>query len=116
MASRRKRVAEVIPETVIDTVPEGYIPEETPPPEKVYSDLHIICEKCEADQLIGEGIEGNGLQLVIGWEEKSFIQLNCTKCGACLKLKLVPGKAPEIKVEEPINEDIPQENKPEESL
>jgi hypothetical protein len=115
MAKGRKKSVEVTaPETkeVINMIPT---------PETNYCDLHIICQKCGSDQTIGKGLEG-GLQLVIVPKDDSFIQLTCDKCEASLRLILIPGEAPETKEEtltseEPkINEDVPQENKQEESL
>ena len=94
-------------------------PEPQPEPEIHYCDLHIICQKCGSDQTIGKGIEG-GLQLIIVPQEDSFVQLNCDKCETSIRLLLVPGEAPieeDFKVvDTTINEDIPQENKQEESL
>jgi hypothetical protein len=141
MASRRKAVTEVIEK---DGVPIGevtteYIPptkeylknkkiknkkepvieEPIPEPKINYCDLHIVCQKCGSDQTIGKGIEG-GLQLIIVPQEDSFVQLNCDKCETSIRLLLVPGEAPteeDLKVvDTTINEDVPQENKPEESL
>ena len=90
-----------------------------PEPKINYCDLHIICQKCGSDQTIGKGIEG-GLQLIIVPQEDSFVQLNCDKCETSIKLQLVPGEAPteeDLKVvDTTVNEDIPQENKQEESL
>lgn len=115
MVKRTKKPVEVVtPETeeVINMVPT---------PEMNYCDLHIICQKCGSDQTIGKGLEG-GLQLVIVPKEDSFIQLTCDKCDASLRLILVPAEAPEVKEvtitseETQINEDVPQENKQEESL
>ena len=94
-------------------------PEPQPEPKINYCDLHIICQKCGSDQTIGKGIEG-GLQLIIVPQEDSFVQLNCDKCETSIKLQLVPGEAPTEEdfkvVDTTINEDIPQENKQEESL
>jgi hypothetical protein len=115
MAPRKKKSVEV-------TVPEEKeVINMIPTPEMHFCDLHIICQKCGSDQTIGKGLEG-GLQLVIVPKEDSFIQLTCDKCDASLRLILVPGEAPEptasveIKEETKIDEDVPQENKQEESL
>ena len=127
MAGKRKRTTEVIePITEIiekDGVPIGEVEMEYIPPTKKskkqvviepaepkinYCDLHIICQKCGRDQTIGKGLEG-GLQIVIVPQEDSFVQLNCDKCDTSIKLQLILG-------EPPTSEDVPQENKSEESL
>jgi transcription elongation factor Elf1 len=141
MASRRKAVTEVIEkdgvpigEVTMEYIPptkeylknkkiknkkEPVIEEPIPEPKINYCDLHIVCQKCGSDQTIGKGIEG-GLQLIIVPQEDSFVQLNCDKCETSIRLLLVPGEAPveeDFKVvDTTINEDIPQENKQEESL
>jgi hypothetical protein len=76
-------------------------------PEVQYCDLHVICQVCGSDQVIGGGIE-RGLQFVLTPDEKSFLHLSCDKCDASLKLML--------KLVETTNENVPQENKQEESL
>ena len=105
---------------------EPVIEEPIPEPKINYCDLHIVCQKCGSDQTIGKGIEG-GLQLIIVPQEDSFVQLNCDKCETSIRLLLVPGEAPtdnesndskeDFKVvDTTVNEDVPQENKQEESL
>ena len=96
MAEKRKRTPKVVEPTiveeVIDTVPEDYI--EPVEQELLYSDMLITCNKCGSVQVIGKGIEGNAVQLTITHDEKSFVQLNCDKCDASLRLRIIKGEAP----------------------